>query len=362
MTLSPLFQRAGAEMVRQAEREFYGTQLGRAVRTVEAGMRSGVRSELYANFSRAMGAFESSGVESSLRVLSGTSLGELAGVVQRYARGGGSEILQQFFADLGPAGRFLSALTLGKKGKTGDASIDRLIELVESLGFPVLRPGVKRTPEQLEAMAEELRLHGYTVFRPGEGPVSWLKQPRGAEAVGTGRRPQPEPETRIGGERFPPNHPIVTGQMVPSPESSNVHSFGYDSDQGALYVRFKRGEIKGSRARPSGPGSLYRYEAVQPREFLSMLETNSKGNWVWDHLRIRGTFSGHQKDYALVGIMYGYVPRKATVRPTPEGLGEWYEPRTVSGMSGVEYRSKLPGEWAWHPDRGTPDRGTPNRG
>jgi hypothetical protein len=39
------------------------------------------------------------------------------------------------------------------------------------------------------------------------------------------------------------------------------------------------------------------------------------GSWVWDALRIRGTVSGHQKDYELVGIMGNYVPRKATVRP-----------------------------------------------
>jgi len=357
MSLSPLFQRAGAEMVAQATREFYGTELGKAVRTVESGVRSNVPKQLYRNFSNAMGAFQSSGIESSLRILSGTALGEMAGMVQRYATAGGGALLQAFFAEMGIGGQFLSSLLSAKPGKTGEPSVDRLISLVEALGFPVLRPGAKRTPEQLEAMAEELRIHGYTTFRPGQGPVSWLKQPRGGEAVGTGRRP--EPETRIGGERFPPDHPIVTGQMVPSPQSSNVHSFGYDSDQAALYVRFKRGQLKGSRARPSGPGSLYRYEAVQPREFVSMLDTNSKGEWVWDHLRIRGTESGHQKDYALVGIMRGYVPRKATVRPTPQGLAEWYEPRTVFGMGGMEYRSKLPGEWV---DRGTPDRGTPNRG
>lgn len=350
-------------MVAQATREFYGTELGKAVRTVESGVRSNVPKQLYRNFSQAMGAFQSSGIESSLRMLSGTALGEMAGMVQRYAAGGGGALLQAFFAEMGIGGQFLSSLLSAKPGKTGEPSVDRLIALVEALGHPVLRPGAKRTPEQLEAMAEELRLHGYTVFRPGAGPVSWLKQPRGGEAVGTGKVPEAEPQTRIGGQKFPPDHPIVTGQMVPSPQSSNVHSFGYDSDQAALYLRFKRGQLKGSRARPSGPGSLYRYEAVQPREFLSMLETNSKGEWVWDHLRIRGTVSGHQKDYALVGIMRGYVPRKATVRPVAGGgVAEWYEPRTVTGMSGQEYRSKLPGEWAWSPDRGEPDRGTPNRG
>jgi hypothetical protein len=54
----------------------------------------------------------------------------------------------------------------------------------------------------------------------------------------------------------------------------------------------------------------------------------SKGGWVWDHLRIRGTVSGHQKDYELAGIVGGYVPRKATYGPLMQAGDGW---RQMSG-------------------------------
>ena len=92
---------------------------------------------------------------------------------------------------------------------------------------------------------------------------------------------------------------------------------------------------------PIGPGPLYRYDGVSPDAFLSMLTAGSKGTWIWDNLRIRGTVSGHQKDYSLVGIMptpeypEGYVPRKATVEPIMQYYGVRGQPLVQPRKLGV---------------------------
>ena len=58
--------------------------------------------------------------------------------------------------------------------------------------------------------------------------------------------------------------------MVATPNSSNVHSVGYDYESAYLYVRFL-GYVRGTRgpdghALRGGPGSLYRYSNVTPEE------------------------------------------------------------------------------------------------
>ena len=131
---------------------------------------------------------------------------------------------------------------------------------------------------------------------------------------------------------------LLTGAWVETPESSNVHSFAYDIDAHRLYVRFKDRPQKGEKVRPNAPGSIYAYYNVPLDLFMSMFTAGSKGTWVWDHLRIRGTLSGHRYDYSLVGVAGGYVPRKATL--TPEG--ESYIGRTVFSDKGRQLRSSRP--------------------
>lgn len=137
---------------------------------------------------------------------------------------------------------------------------------------------------------------------------------------------------------LPPNHPALTGAWTETPESSNVHSFAYDIDAHRLYVRFKDRPPEGSKQRPNKPGPIYAYYNVPLDLFMSMFNAGSKGTWVWDHLRIRGTLSGHKFDYSLVGVANGYVPRKATL--TPEG--ESYIGRTVFSDKGRQLRSSRP--------------------
>jgi|GEM_PF-2711310 len=134
-------------------------------------------------------------------------------------------------------------------------------------------------------------------------------------------------------------------EVVMTPQSSNVYSFTYHRPAGqklgTLYVSFKapildgdkvhkrknrvgwnelggeKGAIKG-KSNTEGP--TYAYFGVPPGIFTQMKLASSKGKFVWDKLRIRGTIYGHQYRYSLVnaalidhdGIPMWYVPRRAT--------------------------------------------------
>lgn len=139
------------------------------------------------------------------------------------------------------------------------------------------------------------------------------------------------------------NHPpLIEGPIEVS--SSNVHSIGYEHrlnglGNGDLLVRFL-----GSAGNPwykgkmrVGEGALYRYKDVPYRLFESFKIAASKGKWVWDELRIRGTVSGHVYDYELAGLgeYQRTVPRQAGMMRGQSG--EFYIPRTFQGQ-----RSNLP--------------------
>lgn len=107
--------------------------------------------------------------------------------------------------------------------------------------------------------------------------------------------------------------------------SSNVHSIGYDDSSGTLAVRYLAPELNktGGRVKVGGktnsPGPLYHYFDVPPKLWKSFETASSKGKWVWDHLRVRGTIAGHQYDYRLVsgtvggsGFRQTYIPRRAS--------------------------------------------------
>lgn len=107
--------------------------------------------------------------------------------------------------------------------------------------------------------------------------------------------------------------------------SSNVHSIGYQDATGTLAVRFLAPEVvsagQGVRlgGKTSGPGPLYHYFDVPPKLWASFQSAASKGKWVWDNLRIRGTIAGHRYDYRLVagtmassGLRLTYIPRRAS--------------------------------------------------
>lgn len=115
-------------------------------------------------------------------------------------------------------------------------------------------------------------------------------------------------------------------------DSSNVHSFGYWNATRILQVRFLADAGNGQR---SGPGPMYDYYNVPKSVFEKLKDAASKGGAVWDMLRVRGSISAHQYDYALSGAgAGGYVPRKET------GVGR--NPREIK-QGGKTYKSNKPG-------------------
>lgn len=222
------------------------------------------------------------------------------------------------------------------------------------------------------------------------GPISDTPQQRSDERDSTNRGEAPlpsefeyrqtEPRRRgVSGNSsgYADDDPVMTGQMI-LVESSNVHSIGYrwneaNPSKGTLLVRFWEKE----KGRKTAAGSTYAYYDVHPQVFKAFEIAASKGRFVWDRLRIRGTVTGHQYDYRLVGIgASGYVPRKAT----RYGNNEYFLRRSVQGRNGQTYTSRLPDRLVnrvtertlsrlqrgeslpYRGQTGGPNRGTPNRG
>ena len=95
------------------------------------------------------------------------------------------------------------------------------------------------------------------------------------------RREQYDPEERW----------LHSGEYRPV-DSSNVDGQAYFLDKEELLVGFHGGD-------KSKGITYYVYFSVTEEEARDFYGAPSKGSWVWDHLRIRGTSLGHQKDYAV---------------------------------------------------------------
>lgn len=210
----------------------------------------------------------------------------------------------------------------------------------------------KPSQAELARAARMLRQAGYSVTNPTSPvePSGWNQ----GKISGTGLR-QPAAERRLPlpgwqerpqVERAPTRDTsqddLLQGQMF-AVSSSNVHSIGMRIDapgqtQGTLMVRFLATREGGVRL---GPGSLYGYYEVPVRLFREFQHASSKGKFVWDELRVRGTISGHRYNYALIGVVgqfaggqhrENYVPRQAALKRGQSG--EHFIPRTfrVTGL------------------------------
>ena len=360
-TTSPLFQEANRQIQAAARRQFARSDVGRLISDVQRSVQRSsqpqeqVRSVLrrYAQAARP---------ENAIKQLMGAEFGGLVRELQRYSKAShvGQKLIGEFLGSLGPAGNLIKNLIQpgAKAGLTGE--LNAAMNLIRAFGGEVL-PGRGKewtnlgdVERGLAAALQRLQEYGFAVVS-SRGPPRKAPQPEGDR-----KTIDVEMGYRRGTQRVPADHPLVTGEMVQCPGSTNVYEFGYDNEAGYLYVRFQSKHDKGQRG---GAGSLYRYSGVTPQEFMGLYALRNKGGgdgpgcWVWDALRIRGTVSGHQKDYELVGIMGNYVPRKATVRPIYETLGkrgqtlkhprkigmeEWYEQRHVKTHEGRWARSVLP--------------------
>jgi hypothetical protein len=324
-----LFRNAEREIQRQLEEAFWRTRFGELVRRYGGTGRLGLAEML--------GAVRE---VRELRDLVGPIVREVE-LVERYSGSAFEGYLREFLKQLGPAGRLLDVIVHGLRRQRRFDTVQIAIELLRAFGFEVLpRPGMPLTDAELrravEAAARFLDWASQFAPVPERRPVETV--PVAEREIETRRRRAAVGEQVIvpfatGPRQFPADHPLVTGEMV-RVESSNVHSIGYDLDTGTLYVRFLVTVVREGRVRQFG-GSLYGYRGVTPEEFLRFLDAPSKGGWVWDNLRVRGTASGHKKDYFLAGIVGGYVPRKATLQWITDPktgkphLAEVFAPRTV---------------------------------
>jgi hypothetical protein len=371
---SPLFTQASRQFRSQARADWGATEIAKLVRNVQAAGTRGTKPA--AIVSGAIERFARSGdTRAVMRDLWGVDFATFTHSIERYARGPGHAVVQDFLHSMGPAGDLVWALVggIGRGGKEGarrrqtalDRDLESAIRLLRAHGYEVLPPPGKP------------RANVGDMARATRAALAFLRD-RGVEVGGHGARDEDiaEVNARVPGMPFPvppqgdvvvgqtlqgeervwsPTHPIVTGEMVDAVASSNVHSFGYDLVSKSLYVRYidpsaRKGLAEG-QIPPHVPGPLYRYSDVPENLFESLLLTESKGEWLWRHIRIQGTWSGHQYDYQLVGVTGDYVPRKAiygegyTVTGDPQykgQVGEWFKPRTIWTQSQRRLTSVLP--------------------
>lgn len=398
MKRNPLFLRTISALQQSALTEFRATELGQLVgrlKRVGRGTSANELSRLQIDLKRYA---RSGGLE---RQLKSSAMYRTLEDVQRYARGGIKEtLLEGLFQSLGPIGGLLQALLRPRGQRIADLNkeLEAAANMLELFGYGVTRPGRPSAPssqsqrslsksgvDQARRQLEEL---GFTIIPPGEErsrPPTLPTEQSSAPASRTGSMPRdilrPVPEKPdsvsvvLDGQRFTikRDNPLLTGKMV-RVSSSNVHSIGFIWNdavprEGTLKVRFLDKRQDGPA---SGRGALYYYYDVSPKMFLAFSRAASKGKWVWDHLRIRGTVSGHKKEYALMGLASdAYVPRKATRL----GDEEWYLPREVQAPTrttragnlqlGGTYRSELGAQFVQKVNRARaqgPNRARPQRG
>jgi hypothetical protein len=69
--------------------------------------------------------------------------------------------------------------------------------------------------------------------------------------------------------------------------SSNVNLAQYFAETQQMLVEFKDG--------------AYMYDNISIQEAVSFATAQSKGSWVWDRLRVRGSATAHRKSYRRIG-------------------------------------------------------------
>ncbi len=172
-----------------------------------------------------------------------------------------------------------------------------------------------------------------------------------------------------------PNDAILTGEVV-RVQSSNVHSISFDFNvsqplKSKLIVRYLQKDRRGGSGNVGGP--TYEYMNIHPDYFQDLRDAGSKGKWIWDSIRIRGTVAGHQYPYSLSRAAQGYLPRRAMVRNGMQRFVRRERTALYSDGRTEVLRSPLRNQnvgryspTAHRPnvgnmDRGRIERGTPNR-
>ena len=367
MADSPLFRSFSRSAKSAARSEFRLSQLGRALSELE---RKTARKGQAAQYLREIGQKIHQSLPESAR--------QAAAKFDRYSKKKQEQearkLVGHALTAMGPLGDIIKAF-LRPRGKALTPHADKEIQaaewLLRAFGFEVIPPPPQRGGilPKVQQTAKYLETLGFKVVEPAPGALKglpgWSEHLRKQGAVtpaGGPTRPLPQRKTvdiNIDGtrRRVRKDDPLLTGEMIPV-VSSNVHSIGFRISQhpqiGTLLVRFLQDH---GQTKVAGP--LYEYFNVPTRLFQMFRKAASKGRFVWDKLRIRGTVSGHRFDYKLTGISRGYVPRKATL--TPEG--EYFQQRSFLGENTRTGERRIFQSRPSMLVRPTVNRGTsPNRG
>jgi hypothetical protein len=273
--------------------------------------------------------------------------------IERYARNEGG-LWNWLGKKLGPVSDTIRGL-LKPGGERSEArDVAAAAELLNALGVSTSGANGRRVSVQSEdpkakADAERvLRGLGFDIQDAPDASPRPRPRPKPTVLPRDRVRPALAPDEHSGMVRkmlggmfvyFRPDDPIITGEMIPV-KSSNVHSIGFIWNderpaEGTLKVRF----LDSSGGKKTGKGgATYHYYDVHPRVFIEFQKASSKGKFVWDKLRVRGTVSGHQYRYGLARLSKSeYVPRQAT----RIGDREWYLQREVQTADGRTLKSAL---------------------
>jgi hypothetical protein len=290
----------------EARRAFRATKLGKLLtetkREIDTG-RANVKLIMQAGHNMRQLA----GSDVTRELMSEMGLGSSWAMIERYA---GKDAWKKIVSQLGSVGKILKSLSEGNT-KQQPVGVERELEaaanLLKAFGYGIQKPGgnVSVAPQHAPEFSEiDPRVQQQII-----------KQEERKQRVEERLRNKPLPfwpGYNVPLEKKSPEEPLTNMQteMIPV-SSSNVHSIGfrYDNpDMGTLLVRYLAQLPDGRRG---GPGSLYEYFHVPSLLFERFKQASSKGGFVWDELRIRGTRSGHKFNYDLSGITGGYVPRRA---------------------------------------------------
>lgn len=371
-------------MQQRAEAEFRSTAVGKLLTEVDRLRRRGTagQNELL----RLSKQLSRLGSRSSLwNELQRTGLGQIVGEIDRYARRGLKQaVLEELLGALGPVGGLMQMFLRpgGKQVVNSGRELQAAADMLRAFGYRVEAPprgkGTQRVETDIDRSKRLLESLGFTVTPP-PAEKSQPARPEIVDAPGGGGKRGGGTGSRFkvsaGGVDFlvPPGDPLITGEWI-QVSSSNVYAIAFiwnnaAPTKGTLRIRFLN-HRKGAK---SARGPVYHYYDVHPALFQDFRKAASKGRWVWDNMRIRGTVSGHRYRYMLTMLSSdGYVPRQATRL----GNEEWFIRRNVRSATtsrggniqlGQDYRSQLGDEFVkyWDKRNGTPNRGKgagPNRG
>ena len=319
----------------------------------------------------------------------------MAESVERLAREHQQSLVSQVLNALGTPGQLIQSWLRGRDGSQSLNPLKNEIQTAMNL-LSQFAPTLTEQAVSPEDSGGQRRDDWSEPSTPANRQPPAPSRPRPSSSAGSGgsggRLPpdnsgphpnvqiMPDGQWRIRGPGYQrtlnPNDPILTGEMQ-RVQSSNVHSIGFEFNfdqplKSKLIIRYLQKDRRGSSGTVGGP--TYAYDNVHPDWFQDLREAGSKGKWVWDQLRIRGTVAGHQYPYNLIRAAQGYLPRRAIIREgmqkfvrrqrtavysdgRTEILTSALQNQNVGRYSPTAHRPNV-----GNMDRGRLERGAPNRG